>query len=72
MRRLILDTGTNVSILQLGVLRSDVRVTSLKPYWVTREALDIKERQLVSFELDGSEFRHTFLVCELPKDAQAC
>jgi len=32
MRRLILDTGSNVSILQPGVSRSDVRVTNLKPY----------------------------------------
>ena len=68
MRRLILDTGSNVSILQPGVLRSDVSVTDLKPYGVTGEALHIKERQSVSFELDGSEFRHTFLVCELPTD----
>jgi len=68
MRRLIVDTGSNVSILQPGVSRSDVSDTSLKPYGVTGEALDIKGRQSVSFELDGSEFRHTFLVCELPTD----
>ena len=68
MRRLMLDTGSNVSILQPGVSRSDVSVTSLKPYGVTGEALDIKGRQSVSFELDRSEFRHTFLVYELPMD----
>jgi len=68
MRRLILDTGSNVSVLQPGVSRSDVRVTNFNPYGITGEALEIKGRQSVSFELDGSEFRHTFLVCELPTD----
>ena len=29
--RLILDTGSNVSILQPGLSRSDISVTSLKP-----------------------------------------
>jgi len=67
-----LDTGSNVSILQPGVSRSDVRVTNLKPYGITGEALVIKGRQSVSFELDGSEFRHTFLVCELLRIRQAC
>ena len=66
MRRLILDTASNVSILQPGVSSSDVRVTSLKTYGVTGEALDIKGRQSDSFDLDGSEFRRAFLVCELP------
>ena len=68
MRRLVLGTGSNVSILQPGVSRSDVRVTNLKHYGVTGEAFDVKGRQSASFELDRSGFRHTFLVCELPTD----
>ena len=75
MSRLILDTGSNGSILQPGVSKSDVSVsksdvsvTNFKPYGVTGEALNIKGRQSVSFELGWSEFRHTFLVCELPTD----
>jgi hypothetical protein len=68
IRRFLLVTSSNVSVLQPGVSRSDVRVTNLKPYGVTGEALDIKGRRSVSFELDGSEYRHTFLVCELPTD----
>jgi hypothetical protein len=44
MRRLILDTGSKVSILQPGVSRSDVLVKSLKSYGVTGEALDTKGR----------------------------
>jgi len=68
IRRLILDTGSKVSIVQPGVSRSGRSVTNLKPYGVIGEALDIKGRQSVSFELDGREFRHTFLVCEVPAD----
>jgi len=67
-RRVILDTGSKVSILQLSVSKNDVSVTNLKPYGVTGEALDIKGRQSVSFESDRRKFRHTFWVCELPTD----
>jgi hypothetical protein len=33
--KLILDTGSNVSIVQPGVSRGDVRVTNMEPYGVT-------------------------------------
>jgi hypothetical protein len=69
MRSLIVDTGSSVSILQPRVSSSEVKVTSLKPYGVTGEALDIKGRQAVSFELGGREYNHTFLVCALPTEA---
>jgi hypothetical protein len=52
-RRLILDTGSNVSIMQPGISTGDVRVTSAKPYGVTGETLDIKGQQYVSFTLEG-------------------
>jgi len=64
---LILDTSS-ISILQPGILRCDVKVTSLKPYAVTGEVLDIKGRQSVSFELDGCQSEHEFLVCSLPTE----
>jgi hypothetical protein len=68
-RSLILDTGSNVSILQPGVSKSDVRVTTMEPYGVTGDVLNIKGQQSVSFMLNGCEFNHTFLVCSLPTDA---
>ena len=46
-----------------------MKVTSLKPYGVTGEALDIEGHQSVSFELGGSEYNHTLLVCALPTEA---
>ena len=68
-RRLILDTGSNVSIMQPGISGSVVEVTHIQPYGVTGEVLKIKGQQTVSFVVDGREFSHTFLVCSLPTDA---
>jgi len=69
VRILISDTGTNISILQPGVSKSEVRHTDMRPYEVTGEILDVKGRQAVSFELGGREFNHQFLACSLPTDA---
>jgi hypothetical protein len=68
-RKLILDTGSNVSILQPGVSRGDVRVTNMEPYGVTGDVLEIRGQQSVSFVLNGREFEHLFLVCTLPSQA---
>jgi hypothetical protein len=68
-KRLIIDTGSSVSILQPGVSRSDIGVTAIKPYGVTGENLDIQRRQCVSFVLGEKMFRHTFLVGPLPTKA---
>ena len=43
-RRLIIDTGSTVSILQPGISKSKLNVTDLKPFGVTGEDLDIKGR----------------------------
>ena len=45
VRRLIVDTGSNVSILKPGVSSSDIKVTPLKRFGVTGETLDVKGRQ---------------------------
>jgi hypothetical protein len=57
-RSLIIDTGSNISILQPGVSRSEVTTTGIKPYGVTGEVLDVKGRQSLSFMLGGKEFHH--------------
>jgi hypothetical protein len=44
-RSLILDTGSNISILQPEVSRGDVMVISAKPYGVTGKVLDIRGQQ---------------------------
>jgi hypothetical protein len=66
-RRLILDTGSNVWILQPGISSNEVKVTPVKPYGGTGEAVGIKGD--VSFVLSGREFSHTFLLCSLPSEA---
>ena len=67
-RSLILDTGSNISILQPDISSSDVKVTDSRPYGVIVEVLDIKWRQTVSFRLNRRGFKHTFLVCSLPTE----
>ena len=47
-RDLILDTGSNILILQPGVSQSDIRCTSIKPYGETGETLEIRGQQTVS------------------------
>jgi hypothetical protein len=66
---MIIDTGSNVSILKPGISGSDVMVTNMKPYAVTGQELDINGRQSVTFEFGSRDFRHTVLVCSLPTDA---
>jgi len=63
---LIIDTSSNVSILQPGVSQRELRDNSLRPFGVTGESLDVKGRPLVFFTLGGRKFDHTFLVCPLP------
>jgi len=70
VRVLIIDTGSNISILQRGVSKREVRHTDMRPYGVTGETLDVKGRQAVSFVLGGREFNHQFVVCSLPTDAE--
>jgi hypothetical protein len=69
LRRLILDTGSNVSMLQPGISGRDIRVTPKKPYGVTGEVLDIRGLQSVPLTLNGCEFTQEFLVCTLPTGA---
>jgi hypothetical protein len=47
-RSLILDISSNISILQPGVSIGNVSITSVEPYGVTGDTLDIKGQQLPS------------------------
>jgi hypothetical protein len=44
-------------------------ITAIKPYGVTGENLDIQGQHCVSFVLGGKTFKHTFLLCPLPTQA---
>jgi hypothetical protein len=66
---LILDTGSNISILKPGLSRSNLRCTSIKPYGVTGETLKIRDQKTASFVFNEHEFKHSFYVCWLPTKA---
>jgi len=68
-RSLILGTGSNISIMQPGISISNVQVTTLEPYGVTGDVLDIRGQQSVTFLLNGSEFTHSILECSFPTKA---
>jgi len=68
-RSQILDTGSNISIMQPGISRSNVQVTTMELYGVTGNVLDTRGQQSVTFLLNGSEFMHSFSVCSLPTKA---
>ena len=67
-KRLIVDTGSNVSIVQTGVSNGEIEESLLKPFGVTGENLDVRGQQLVSFTLGGQRLDHVFLVCPLPTE----
>jgi len=66
---LIIDTSSDVSILKPEISNANIRVTTLRPYGVTGENLEVKGRQTVSLGLVGRTFYHTFLVCPITTEA---
>ena len=67
-KRLIIDTGSNVSILKPGVSCGEIKESLLKPFGVTGEALDVVGQQQLSFTLGGQRLNHPFLICPLPTE----
>jgi len=67
-RSLILKTGSNISIMQPGISKSNVQVTTLKSYGVTGDVLNIRGEQFVTFLLNKSKFTNS-LICSLPTKA---
>jgi hypothetical protein len=51
-RGLIQDSGSNISIIQPGISKSNVQVTTVEPYGVTDDTLDIKGQQTVAFRMN--------------------
>jgi len=46
-----------------------MRCTSVKPYGVTGETLEIRGQQTVSYVFNEHQFKHSFYVCSLPTKA---
>ena len=69
LKHLVVDTGSNVSILQPGVSRSDIIDTDVKPYGVSGGTLEIHGKQRVYFVLAGRKFSYNFQVCPISTKA---
>jgi len=61
-RSIIVNMGSDVTILKPGISSTNIRGTTLRPYGVTGEILEVKGRQTVSLGLCDRKFGHTFLV----------
>jgi hypothetical protein len=68
-RILIVDSGSNCSLLQPGVAEVPLESTTFEPFGVTRDSLDIVGEQQVLFQMGTVTFNHSFLVCKLPTSA---
>jgi len=68
-REFIVDSGSNVSLIQPGICRSEVRPSNTTSFGVTGDVLDILGKQDVQFSVNIWNYGHTFCVCSLPKEA---
>ena len=64
-----MDSGSNVSLIQPGIYRSEVRPSSTTSFGVTGDELDILGEQDVQFSVNNWNCGHTFCVCSLPTEA---
>ena len=68
-RILIVDSGSNCSLLQPGVAEVPLESRTFEPFGVTGDSLDIVGEQQVLFEMGRVTYNHSFLVCKLPTSA---
>ena len=67
--RLKVDMSSDASTLQQEISKASIRDTTLRPYGVTGETLDMKGRLTVPVDLIGWKFVHMCLVCPLCMEA---
>jgi hypothetical protein len=65
---MIVYNGSNISILQPGISKSEMKFTDPRPYGLTGETLDVKGHQTVSFVLSGRKFNHQFWGFSFPTE----
>ena len=65
----IVDTGPNVSPIKPEVSHNRIRTTSLAPFGVRRDELEITGVQEVEFSCNNGNDSHQFCVFSLPTDA---
>lgn len=67
--RFIIDTGSNVSLIQPRISGEEVMASDLSPFGVTGDVLEVKGTQVVTFHINNVKYEHGFLVCSLPTTA---
>jgi hypothetical protein len=65
----IIDTGSNIFLVQPGIHPSKFRDTGMPPLGVTGDTLAMEGEQNVEIHLRNRNFRHKFYVCSLPTEA---
>jgi hypothetical protein len=70
-RIVLIDTGSSVSLIQPGVCTSKLRRSSVTPFGVTGDELQLKGEQYVKFCVQGQTYSHSFCVIKLSTDADA-
>jgi len=59
-RSLVIDKSTDLYIMKQGVSNTSMTTTTLRPYRVNGETLDVKGHQTGSLGLGGRKFHHRF------------
>jgi hypothetical protein len=68
-RRLLLDTGSSLCLIQPGVSASTIQATGTNPVGITGDALPLQVEQCIQFTLGNKIYRQIFGVCVLPTKA---
>jgi hypothetical protein len=67
-RRLLLDTGSSLCLIQPGVSASTIQATGTNPVGITGDALPLQVEQLIQFTLGNKSYRQRFGECVLPTE----
>jgi hypothetical protein len=67
-RRLILDTGSSISLIHPDVAVGDMLDADVSPIGVAGATMCIDGVQEVEFRLQNCTFHHPYYVCELPTE----
>jgi hypothetical protein len=62
-RRLLLDTGSSLCLIQPGVSASKIQAADTNPVGITGDALPLQGEQLIEFTLGNKTYRQKFGVC---------
>jgi hypothetical protein len=67
-KEFVTDTVWNISLIQPGLSCSEIKTSSVLPFGVTGDTLQIQGEQEITFCINGTNFMHKFKVCPLPTE----